>query len=237
MEQSQFKYSGQELDTFKHALNFKQYYYDLAKNLIPNNCSILEIGAGIGSITKLFSRNINFTSWTLLEPDEDNAQILKSYFKNKNRFIIFNSNLEDFKSKNKYDVIIAADVIEHIKDDSSALSYLINLLNPEGIILLYVPALNWLYSPFDKSIGHYRRYNKTSLKKILPKKANFLIIKYIDSIGLFASAANKFLQKSSSPKLEQVLFWDRFLIPISRLVDRLIRYKYGKNIFAVIKKR
>ena len=63
MEQSQFKYSGQELD--KHAYNFKQYYYDLAKNLIPNNCSVLEIGAGIGSITKLFSININFTSWTL----------------------------------------------------------------------------------------------------------------------------------------------------------------------------
>ena len=47
-------------------------------------------------------------------------------------------------------MIIAADVIEHIKEDSSALSYLINLLNPEGVILLYVPALNWLYSPFDK---------------------------------------------------------------------------------------
>tara|TARA_B100000989_G_scaffold298354_1_gene287252 strand:- start:19130 stop:19831 length:702 start_codon:yes stop_codon:yes gene_type:complete len=222
MEQSQFEYSGQELDTYKYAYNFKQYYYDLAKNLIPNNCIFLEIGAGIGSITKLFSININFTSWTLLEPDEDDAQILKSNFKNKNRFIIFNSNLENFKSKNKYDVIIAADVIDHIKDDSSALIYLINLLNPEWVLLLYILALNWLYLLSDQSISHNRRYNKISLKKILPKNANFLIIKYIDLIGLFESAANKILQKSSSPKLKQVLFWDRFLIPISRLVDRLI---------------
>lgn len=237
MEQQKFKYSGQELDTFKYAYNFKRYYFDLAKNYIPNKPNILEIGAGIGSITKLFSSNINFISWTLLEPDENNAKVLKSDFENKKRFKIFNCNLEDFNSKNKYDLIIAADVIEHIKDDGFALDYLFNMLNPNGIILIYVPALNWLYSPFDKSIGHYRRYNKTSLKKISPSNAKFANIKYIDSIGLFASTANKFLLKSSHPNLKQVLFWDRYLIPISRLVDRLIRYKYGKNIFAVIKKQ
>ena len=77
MEQQKFKYSGQELDTFKYAYNFKRYYFDLAKNYIPNKPNILEIGAGIGSITKLFSSNINFISWTLLEPDENNAKVLK----------------------------------------------------------------------------------------------------------------------------------------------------------------
>ena len=52
------------------------------------------------------------------------------------------------------------DVLEHIRDDYSALKEWKKVLNPNGIILISVPAFQHLWSHHDKFLGHYRRYNK-----------------------------------------------------------------------------
>jgi len=108
------------------------------------------------------------------------------------------------------------------------------MLNDRGKIIIFVPAHQFLYSVFDKKIGHYRRYNISSLNAILPTELKNISYKYIDSIGFFASLANKFLLKSPTPSLKQVLFWDRYLIPLSRIFDRLMGFRFGKNIYAII---
>ena len=72
-----------------------------------------------------------------------------------------------FKScPNKFDLIILADVLEHLKNDKKELLKLKKCLNKKGLILITVPAYKFLFSKKDEILGHYRRYNKEEIKKL-----------------------------------------------------------------------
>ncbi len=57
--------------------------------------------------------------------------------------------------------------------------------------------------------------------------------RYLDSAGLMASAANRFLLRRSMPSEAQVLTWDRLLVPVSRIVDPLFGYSFGRSVIMV----
>ena len=50
--------------------------------------------------------------------------------------------------------------LEHIDDHQSEIKSALNKLNKNGNLVIIVPAFNHLYSYYDKSVGHYRRYEK-----------------------------------------------------------------------------
>tara|TARA_B100001057_G_scaffold494000_1_gene589642 strand:+ start:2197 stop:2913 length:717 start_codon:yes stop_codon:yes gene_type:complete len=235
-----FNYTGDELQIFERAINWKNYYLSLCKDLFDKNKTVLEIGAGIGGISTVFQNKVRYKNWTMIEPDEKNYKnLLKRTNKlnKKNKHFYHNLTIEDFlKISNKFDLIILADVLEHLKNDKEILQQIFNILKPNGSIIIFVPAHQILYSQFDKKIGHYRRYSKLQLMEIIPKGIKSYKLKYIDSIGFFASLANKLILKSEDPSLRQIIFWDRFLVKLSRLFDRLLFYKFGKNIFCMISK-
>jgi hypothetical protein len=56
---------------------------------------------------------------------------------------------------------------------------------------------------------------------------------YLDSLGMFASLANKFLLRQQAPNEGQVKFWDGFIIPVSRLLDPLLAYSVGRSVIAI----
>ena len=234
-----FKYSGLELDFFEKAINWKSYYLKLCRNLFKHNYDVLEIGAGIGGISKVFIPSIRFSSWTLIEPDKNNFQRLTKNlnFTRNLKVNALNLSIEDYENdSHKFDLILLADVIEHIKDDKKTLNKLFKKLKPTGILIIFVPACQFLYSPFDKQIGHFRRYSIQSLEKLLPSDSKVIEKKYIDSIGFFASLVNKLFLKSPNPSIKQVLFWDRVWVPLSRFFDRLLFFKFGKNIYLAVSK-
>ena len=91
------------------------------------------------------------------------------------------------KVSKKFDVIILADVLEHLQNDKEILFELYKILNPKGRIIIFTPACQYLYSRFDKEIGHFRRYSFDTLENIIPNNSKILMMKYIDSFGFFAS--------------------------------------------------
>ena len=58
-------------------------------------------------------------------------------------------------------------------------------------------------------------------------------MRYLDSIGMAASIANRFLLKASSPTPAQIELWDQRLVPLSKLCDPLLRYRLGKSLLAI----
>jgi hypothetical protein len=58
-------------------------------------------------------------------------------------------------------------------------------------------------------------------------------VRYIDSIGLFASMANLLLLRQSMPTKRQIRFWDQWLIPLSKVLDPYLRFNIGKSIVAI----
>lgn len=125
---------------------------------IPLQC--LDIGAGSGIISLGLTERFPLIDWhwTAVDTsycDEELAQIQFKY--NKVRSI----------PNKQYDLIIAADVLEHVKDDSALTTVIYDRLAPNAIAVLTVPALNCLWSSHDDYLGHYRRYRLKQLTKLV----------------------------------------------------------------------
>jgi SAM-dependent methyltransferase len=77
-------------------------------------------------------------------------------------------------------VLTALDVIEHVQDDRAALREFLRVLRPAGIAVITVPALMALWSDWDVSLRHYRRYDRRGLLSIIPDGFEILHVNYIN---------------------------------------------------------
>ena len=230
------KYIGDELNIFQDAVNWKNYWLNSVKEFISGD--VLEIGAGIGINTKLMLENYPIiTSIVAVEPDKLLAdQILDNITVGKQKVTVLNHYLENLPDDKLFDTILYIDVIEHIADDSLELEKAKSHLKKNGILIILVPAFNILFSPFDKAVGHHRRYNRKSLCKVIPDDLIQLKIFYLDSLGVCASLMNKFILKQSYPTKKQIVKYDRMIVPMSKILDRLLFHSFGKSLVGIWKK-
>ena len=133
----------------------------------------------------------------------------------------------------RVDTAIYIDVLEHIEDDADEMTRISRHIRPGGHVIVVSPAHQFLYSPFDHAIGHYRRYNRESLLRCTPPGARVARMEYLDSLGGILSFCNRALLKQSYPTLAQILFWDRRVVPVSRITDSLTGFRIGKSILGV----
>jgi SAM-dependent methyltransferase len=232
--QNNLQYVGSELELFTHAINWRSYWSSkIIKHLRGH---VLEVGAGIGTNTK--NLYLLSDSWTALEPDAKQSATISNwlYVSNVLSANVFNGPLSSLGEDKMYDAILYVDVLEHIEDDQQEVINAYKHLAPGGVIAILAPAHDFLYSPFDKSIGHYRRYSKKALLKLRPSDSAIKFTGYLDSVGLLASLGNKLFLKSSMPTKSQILFWDTVLVPASKLLDGVLRFKIGKSILAIWQK-
>ena len=104
---------------------------------------ILDYGCGSGTNIKALTK---FGDVYCYEKDKRTLDYLSSEYKKDKKVII----IKNLKRQIKYDLIILADVLEHIKEDSNALKTLKKFLKPQGQILITVPAYNFLFSKKDE---------------------------------------------------------------------------------------
>lgn len=69
--------------------------------------------------------------------------------------------------KNFFSCITCLDVLEHIPDDGKILRQFHSVLQNDGMLVVFVPAIPQLWSPFDDHAHHQRRYTKSSLHAVL----------------------------------------------------------------------
>jgi hypothetical protein len=101
-------------------------------------------------------------------------------------------------------------------------------------VIVLSPAHASLYTPFDKAIGHFRRYSRSTLAKTAEGTGlRSVKVDYLDSVGLLASGANRLLLSQSMPTERQILTWDRLMVPVSRLLDPVFGHRLGKSILGV----
>lgn len=226
-------YIGDELDLFQHATNWKVYWSNYIRPYISGRT--LEVGAGLGgNIDYLIS---TADSYTALEPDKLlAAKILETQPDIKNdKLKVISGTLDDLNTSELYDTILYIDVMEHIDNDHAEFQNAASHLSPGGHLIILCPAHQYLFSPFDSAVGHFRRHTKRSFKDLasphpsLKKKK----LSYLDSMGLFASLANKWFLKASMPTKKQISFWDNTIVPISKVTDTLSLKMFGKTVIGV----
>jgi len=118
---------------------------------------ILDYGAGSGTNVHMLSK---FGKVFVYEKNKDAQNYLKKKFTNNENIDI----LENFDKEMNFDLIVAADVIEHVEKDDELLKQLEEQLSEKGKILITVPAYKFLFSEKDRVLQHYRRYNFKEIK-------------------------------------------------------------------------
>lgn len=99
-----------------------------------------------------------------------------------------------------FDVIIAAEVLEHLEQDDLAVKEFYRLLRPGGFCIITVPENQRLWDKWDEMAGHKRRYYKDDLMRLFTNQ---------------------------SFKVESFFSWG---FPLMRLYHRLIFLKWAKHI-------
>ena len=231
-----FKYSGEELELFAGAVNWKKYWSDEIEEFIGD--LVVELGAGIG-LTALTLSKRPYQNWTAVEPDHSmykKLEVLGASGKFGPNYSLIHGTSQNLQRNSKFDTALYIDVLEHIEDDFGELRRISQYLAAGGRIIVVAPAHNFLYSPFDRKVGHFRRYNRKMLADRMPGGMIMERLCYLDSAGLIASAANKLLFRSENPTYKQIKIWDRYMVRASRWIDPVIRHKMGKSIIAIFRK-
>lgn len=242
-EDYDLKYSDQHgyetLETISKADQFNKWMFDTIRPFIKGN--ILEIGSGIGNISAYLLKS--FERVALSDFDETYCHALKQLFhKNKNLAGIFCINLvdENFDDSfshlfGSYDTVIALNVIEHIKDDDLAIRNCKKFLKPQGHLIVLVPAYNGLYNGFDESLGHFKRYSKIGLKKMISNKLQIEQAQFFNFAGIFGWFISGTLLKKTVIPSSQMNLYNK-LVPVFKLIDKFILNKVGLSVIVVGKK-
>jgi SAM-dependent methyltransferase len=229
------------LNVISEADRFNEWIYDTIKPYCKGK--VLEIGSGIGNISRFFLRNdfqITLSDFSqsfcekLLDEFRDygnlggieNLDLIDSEFDLK-----YKANL------NSFDTVFAINVIEHIIDDNLAIGNCFKLLKKGGKLIVMVPSYPILYNDLDKRLGHSRRYTSKTLNDIFVNHS-FCIIhrQYFNFIGLIGWFVSGRIQKNKNIPQNQIRFYNRF-VPVFKLVDRLIAKSSGLSIIVVGEKR
>ena len=149
---------------------------------------ILDYGCGSGTNIKALTK---FGDVYCYEKDKRTLDYLSSEYKEDKKVTI----IKNLKRQIKYDLIVLADVLEHIKEDSNALKTLKKFLKPQGQILITVPAYNFLFSKKDEVLKHFRRYGYNEIKNLISKNFKILRITFFNTLLFFPITLITFIFK------------------------------------------
>ncbi|MFD3507749.1 class I SAM-dependent methyltransferase [Nocardia sp. NPDC058666] len=233
MTSSEFAYTGcDNLEAMTEAVNYNRFLIDCVdKHVTSPQERILDFGAGRGTYADMLAQR--GTKPDCLEPDGELQQLLES-----KGYHVVDCETPPASEAEMYSLIYSFNVFEHIKNDQEASEHLTSLLRPGGTMVIYVPALEVLFTSMDTKVGHYRRYRRTQLNRIL-RNAGLEIVesRYCDPIGFFATLAYKFAGNDDGTINTRALkLYDRAVFPLSKALQRVTGKMFGKNILVVATK-
>src|SRR5262249_197945 len=133
--------------------------------------------------------------------------------------------------------LFSLNVFEHIEDDQRAIEQIYQKLAPGGVLLLYLPAFNCLWSTLDDKVCHYRRYTKKTLRTLVRPKFSIENLQYADSLGFFAALTFRLLrQDSPSLTAKSIAWYDKWIFPLSRVFDILFIGSSGRTCLLFARK-
>src|SRR6185436_1551197 len=143
------------LKLLQKASKYNSWVYQMLRPFLGRD--ILEIGSGIGNMTKYFVGHGKVTASDI--SPFCLRELQRTYSENdKVQVRTLDISRNSYPELEIYDTIVCLNVLEHIEDDIEALRNMHKLLRPGGRLLLYVPANPRLYCEIDRGVGHYRRY-------------------------------------------------------------------------------
>jgi SAM-dependent methyltransferase len=227
------QYFGKDLEAMSVAKNYHEWI--LSEFLPFLGCSVAEVGAGTGTVSHLLLKT-NINNLKAFEPSQNMYPLLQEALRHDSRAQAVNDFFGEASTGECFDSVMYVNVLEHIENDAAELSRAYAALNPGGHLLIFVPALPWLYSNLDKQAGHFRRYTKSGLVN-LTLEAGFSVVsaRFFDVAGILPWYINFVLLKNSIGG-GSVSLYDKIVVPVMRIIEGLVTPPIGKNVLLVAKK-
>ncbi len=232
----QKNYIGRDLEAMSAAKNYYNWIISEFGKYIKGD--VAEVGAGSGTFTDYILKK-NPSSILTVEPSEEMYPLLKKHVESNTKISTYNGFFEDTIKGNgeNLDSVLYINVLEHVEHDFEELKHVYKSLRKGGYVCIYVPALPWIYGSFDEQVGHYRRYTKKDLRKKL-EDAGFHVemIRYSDIIGILPWLFSFRILKRKDLGTKQVGIYDKYIIPLIKTQEKLVKSPIGKNLWAVGRK-
>lgn len=217
-----------------HKLEKEHWWFKSRRNIIikliqDKNPKILEVGCSSGALIK----DLNNEGFKNVQGIDKSREAIKQC--KKLNVQIMDGEKTKFK-ENSFDILIASDILEHIKNNNQALKEWNRILKENGKIILFVPALQFLWGKHDEINQHYKRYSKKELKELM-KNSNFTIerVSYWNLISFMP----KIIMKNKDQLNEINPAINNMLINLMKLENYLltkINLPIGTSIFVIAKK-
>lgn len=193
---------------------------------------VLEIGSGIGNITRLLLKE----GRTVIPSDIDKESLKKLNSQYGNSIYLDITSKPPKKFIEKFDSLVVLNVLEHIKDDLGTLKNVSKLLKKDGHLILLVPSHMFLYSEYDKKVGHERRYSLVETKeKIIKSGFKILKLNFVNKIGALGWFYNfKIRKRKKFPK--PLIFSINAVSKLIKIIDFLIPFPFGLSIICIAEK-
>jgi SAM-dependent methyltransferase len=219
-----------ELILLENMINYNNSIINQFKPYTENAIKVLDFGAGIGTLSKLYFNKYNIQPDTF-EIDQLQYNILSNYSYNCYNNL---SQLED----ESYDLIFSSNVFEHIQNDNQIFIDLFKKLKKGKYICLYLPANNRLWTDLDIKVKHFRRYDKNSIYKLILNTSNRIEqLVYLDQIGYLLTYLFKICNfKITILNKKTLNIYDKLFFKLNLFFPNYFKNKFGKNIFVSIKK-
>jgi SAM-dependent methyltransferase len=239
-----FRYLSSDLEALAGLKNYYHWIFDEIRPFLGSR--LAEVGAGIGTFSDILAsghlRVSTTPRLTVFEPAVNlHPRLLANLQRDQpallaQRRLIVNNDYFSL-SPREFDTVIMINVLEHIEDDAGVVRTIFDSLSPGGSIILFVPALEWLWSDLDRAVGHYRRYEKPGLENLLQKEG-FEVVKntYLDLLGIAPWYLFYVLGRSRSVTPRAARLYDRWGVPLSKWLERFSSPIAGKSLLMVGRK-
>ena len=232
----QVQYEGKDLEAMSFAQNYHRWIVHLFRPYLGT--TVAEVGAGSGNFSSMLLSG-KPQELVVVEPSQEMYPLLKEKFAADTRVVPIHAIFADVCDQypDHFDSIVYVNVLEHIEHDAQELSYIHTSLRQGGYVCIFVPALPWLYSELDASLGHYRRYTKAQLRQIL-SDAGFEIVRisYFDIFGIIPwFILFTLLRRKITPG--NTALYDTLVVPVARVIESIVPVPIGKNVLAIARKK
>jgi SAM-dependent methyltransferase len=200
----------------------------------------LIVGCGSGELALMLAESgLKVTAIDIDEPTIELAKKLAGPEAHSVTYMV--SNLQDYKSTMKYDLVVATDVIEHIEDDRLAAQKIVELTKEQKFLIITVPALQSIFGIHDENLGHFRRYAKAELENLFKNQTKILKSRFFGfifvPITFFISRIFRRpypLQKAGETKLSRVL---RRILTLIFWVEQRVAGPVGTSLLLLARKQ
>ena len=224
------------LEAFSRADKFNRWQYEALNRFAQGQ--VLEIGSGTGNISALLLND--HLQVSLSDLRHEYCDLLKTKFGGSPHLqgvYEIDLSLDNFDLKyadlvEKFDTVIASNVIEHIEDDSQAVRNAKSLLKNNGRLIVLVPAGQWLYNSIDKELGHYKRYSKSRLKSLL-ESAGLVVTdtRYFNAAAILGWWISGKVLKEKTVSIAKMNIYNS-LTPLFRVTDWFVSPFVGISVIS-----